>query len=798
MIIQRLTASNLFKYREVALSGIPEQGLIALEGGNESGKSSILEMIPLALFGRTLSLPPEAVTRAIRWGETRASVSLTFAHGDGHSYTVVRHLDANGAGRARLLREGVKQPVASGAGEVQAALRRLMGFDFDQYEATLHLSQRRGDDPVRAETLRALAGVSTLEGLVGGLREEAEAAALTLAAEREELQKTEESLATLAIKEEALAELTRKRELTATALTANGVGIARLREFAAALEQQVAAVGGEGRALVEAGAGHGTLAAWMAALPRLMTGVRRLKELPEQHGVEVEEVGGEPLRLWCEEMRETLGGLEPVLKAVAEEEQRLERWLATGEKEPETGPKDEKDRPPGGRSATPAGREPAATVQQLRAGLWARSRRLLGRRRRALGLMGSLLLPGLAGAVSGGAALYFPAWEAGRGWWRTIEAFLAAPPAWMIGPWSLAGHSIGWPEGWQLPESLAILAAGATLLVAGLVAALRATRAGESLHRLQQELELLETERLRADKARKRLREVRTLPLGEMLARLEKWEEGILPGEAPWKQALHAWRQRHGDPFTRGEEGGAASRLLAECTRLETEVAELLVELRAMIAEEEPRAGELRDEITRLEDAIEFEQERRRRGLALGERLTRIGEGMAATAREIRIREVALDLIAGSCRELLGHFRNRVQRFVSQTVPSLTGSRYQLVKLDPELRVEALSTERNDFVTLGELSSGVRQQLLLALRLALAQALVARVADKGQFLALDEPFTYLDRERFRLTLAAMMAISPRLGQLWMASPEFVLSPEMAASAWRIPCTLDCDNLVMEN
>ena len=79
MIIQSLSAENLLKYRQLELNDLPAQGVIAISGFNESGKSSVGEAICFALFGRTFAVGPTDVQKLIRWGESRCAVTLGFS-----------------------------------------------------------------------------------------------------------------------------------------------------------------------------------------------------------------------------------------------------------------------------------------------------------------------------------------------------------------------------------------------------------------------------------------------------------------------------------------------------------------------------------------------------------------------------------------------------------------------------------------------------------------------------------------------------------------------------------------------
>ena len=93
MIIERIQAENVLKYARLDLGEIPTNGLIAVVGDNESGKSSIGESVCFALFGRTFSLGPDELGKVIRWGESRCAIKLELRTPDGGRYQVARFLD---------------------------------------------------------------------------------------------------------------------------------------------------------------------------------------------------------------------------------------------------------------------------------------------------------------------------------------------------------------------------------------------------------------------------------------------------------------------------------------------------------------------------------------------------------------------------------------------------------------------------------------------------------------------------------------------------------------------------------
>ncbi len=119
MIIKSIQSNNFLKYENLKLENLPDQGLIAINGQNESGKTSIGETLCFALFGRTFTLDLSDPRKLIRWSASQCSVGLTFTVGDidsknktgnsrannNETYTVERYLDNEGTYGAKLARD---------------------------------------------------------------------------------------------------------------------------------------------------------------------------------------------------------------------------------------------------------------------------------------------------------------------------------------------------------------------------------------------------------------------------------------------------------------------------------------------------------------------------------------------------------------------------------------------------------------------------------------------------------------------------------------------------------------------
>ena len=177
MIILRVEAERLHRYRVLRLADLPERGIIALSGDNESGKSGIGEIICFALFGRSYALAPDRIGKLVHWGAGQGAVTLQF-RAKGRRYQVVRQLTRDGEQSARLvLAEQPETLLARGGEAVTSAIEERLGYGFDAYIETFYLAQREITMPQpHSPAVRAMVGVMPLERCAAELAAETAAA----------------------------------------------------------------------------------------------------------------------------------------------------------------------------------------------------------------------------------------------------------------------------------------------------------------------------------------------------------------------------------------------------------------------------------------------------------------------------------------------------------------------------------------------------------------------------------------------------------------------------------------------
>lgn len=139
----RVEVEGFSAYRETVEVDFEGVDFFSITGPTGSGKSSLIDAMIFALFGRVPRLGGNAVAPAISAGADRARVRLDFELG-GTVYTAVRLASRTPSGGATVkearLQEG-EQVLADGADNVTDAVESLLRLRFDDFTRTVVLPQ---------------------------------------------------------------------------------------------------------------------------------------------------------------------------------------------------------------------------------------------------------------------------------------------------------------------------------------------------------------------------------------------------------------------------------------------------------------------------------------------------------------------------------------------------------------------------------------------------------------------------------------------------------------------------------
>ncbi len=164
-----------------------ERRLVGIVGPIGSGKSSILDAIAFALYGKTPVFSTESKT-LIRHGAEHARVELAF-EADGAAWRVIRVIRHNGSGRHVLYRdtgETLTTPECEKERDVTARIEEILGLDFSTFCRSVLLAQNRFAEFLNAspgdrdKVLKGVFGFDRLDDMQAMARDRRSDAALAL------------------------------------------------------------------------------------------------------------------------------------------------------------------------------------------------------------------------------------------------------------------------------------------------------------------------------------------------------------------------------------------------------------------------------------------------------------------------------------------------------------------------------------------------------------------------------------------------------------------------------------------
>ncbi len=202
----------------------------------------------------------------------------------------------------------------------------------------------------------------------------------------------------------------------------------------------------------------------------------------------------------------------------------------------------------------------------------------------------------------------------------------------------------------------------------------------------------------------------------------------------------------------------------------------------------------LTQELEGLEQTMAEEQERRRQAQILSEQIEKTKARIANHQHQIKVCEYALELLTAACRHVSRRFNTYIGIVAKTLLPSLTGGRYEHLRIDEDLNVQIFSSEKSDFMDIDEISGGTQRQIMLCTRLALSQALIKTAVRGPQFIFLDEPFAFADQQRVRGAIAALRRLHELFPQVFIIAQEF---PEGVRVDRHIVCKREIKELLLQ-
>ncbi|MGH9887771.1 MAG: AAA family ATPase, partial [bacterium] len=174
-----LQLENFTSFRTRQRLDLNDSDLFAIAGPTGSGKSSLLDALVFALYGRVPRMG-KSCAEMISLGRDRMSVSLDFRCGDGR-FRVTRVLRRTGRTEAQLERihEDGAEALADGVRKVDEEIQRILGLGYDAFTQAVILPQGefarflKSDPAQRQKILRDLLRLQVYEKMRKAAGEEA-------------------------------------------------------------------------------------------------------------------------------------------------------------------------------------------------------------------------------------------------------------------------------------------------------------------------------------------------------------------------------------------------------------------------------------------------------------------------------------------------------------------------------------------------------------------------------------------------------------------------------------------------
>lgn len=716
MIITQIRAENILRYAKLHLSKLPPVGLIGISGPNESGKTSIVEIVCLALFGRTSTVEATQLTKIIKWGQFSGALWVDFRVRDGNTYTVSRQFDGDGTCTAQLAQTGSPIPLARGLEAVNEMIVQLGGFTYQRFVDSFYLAQRNVIAPeVLKQTVRVLSGIQTLNNISAECESEMRTAQDALIPIESKINTVQQQLADLDIHPAALGQLQTQRQSRLDALKQAEAKRERMTSAASGLQTAVERVAGQLEQLAETAPAK-SLAEWHATARGLSAASQQLAEAYQAAGVDA--AAGAGLKSWLSQLEDELGAFEPVRRDLSARRES-QSWLV-GE-----------------------GERPAQANSDLQP---------LAQRRTAL-----------SDALS----------SARQRRWLMVG----------LGVLGLVATS-GIPF---VSQAIYALGSGVFAFVFLVLASLRAAdvvSCRQELTRLDLQAEATRSELQTLDQAEQ-------LPVAEQVAVLQTLAQ--TSADDRLSASVTGFVEGRGEPFMTRE--GLREKLV-ELRRIvadnEQSVCQSQDRLKAEVAHQTGHVDTCQKELEQLDRDINHEQNRLDTAKQLKQHINDLEHQRGECLEHIAVRRAAQQLLDSTHPRLLGSFNLELQKVAGRIVPLLTEQRYVNVRIGEDLDLQALSREKGDFVSLSEISGGTYVQLMLAVRLALSQALITSTVQGEECLVLDEPFAFFDAKRRREALAVLPRISEEIEQTWVLAQDFDDSGQLDL---HVRCSRDTDELI---
>ncbi len=176
---------------------------------------------------------------------------------------------------------------------------------------------------------------------------------------------------------------------------------------------------------------------------------------------------------------------------------------------------------------------------------------------------------------------------------------------------------------------------------------------------------------------------------------------------------------------------------------------------------------QIEDAITRIIELKQFLEENK----GLEEQVNEQKRKIQLLEKDLAVVKYSVKGLEQTSESLRNRVKPQVERYMGLILPVITSGRYKAVQLEEDYTVRVFDPEAGEFRPKEVFSGGTEDQLLLAMRLAFALALIPQAKGRNpEFLFLDEPLGSSDRVRREGILALMhKELSENFKQIFLIS-----------------------------
>jgi len=176
---------------------------------------------------------------------------------------------------------------------------------------------------------------------------------------------------------------------------------------------------------------------------------------------------------------------------------------------------------------------------------------------------------------------------------------------------------------------------------------------------------------------------------------------------------------------------------------------------------------QIEESMTRIIELKQFLEENK----GLEEQVDEQKRKVLLLQKQLAVVKYSIKGLEQTSESLRNRVKPQVERYMSQILPVITSGRYKAVQLEDDYTVRVFDPEAGEFRPKEVFSGGTEDQLLLAMRLAFALALIPQAKGRNpEFLFLDEPLGSSDKVRREGILELMhKELSQNFKQIFLIS-----------------------------